>query len=177
MDESHRFRQALKNPMVALALCLIAGFAVYDNLGLDLFDAPESTPREGEQFSSPSGLASVINGRPENHLEVQWIDDPERDPFAPITTAAAPLSEPLPSSPSRSAMEPPQVQDELVLKAISVDGRQRSAVINRTVLYEGETINAFRILSIQPKGVWLKNGNKTRWLTFSKKTALALASN
>jgi hypothetical protein len=68
-------------------------------------------------------------------------------------------------------MEHSQVQTGFTLKAVAVEGQQRSAVINRTVVYEGEMIEGYQVMSIQPKGVWLKHQGKTRLLTFSEKTA------
>jgi hypothetical protein len=68
-------------------------------------------------------------------------------------------------------MEHPQVQNGLTLKAVAVEGQQRSAVINRTVVYEGEMIEGYQVMSIQQKGVWLKHQGKARLLTFSEKTA------
>jgi hypothetical protein len=68
-------------------------------------------------------------------------------------------------------MEQPQLQNGLTLKAVAIEGQDRSAVINRTVVYEGEMIEGYQVVSIQPKGVWLKHQGKTRLLTFSPKTA------
>lgn len=177
MDESHRFRRALKNPLVVLGLCLMAGMAVYQNVVTVPSDASDSISGEENRLPPLSARPPAIGVRTHESEKVQWIDHPARDPFTPVAAAEAPLSESLATNASRSAMEYPQVQDELVLKAVAVDGQQRSAVINRTVLYEGEMINGYRILSIQPKGVWLKQEKRTRWLTFSENSAPSLVSN
>jgi hypothetical protein len=44
-------------------------------------------------------------------------------------------------------------------------------VINRTVVNEGEMIEGYQVMSIQPNGVWLKHQGRTQLLTFSEKTA------
>jgi hypothetical protein len=176
MDESHRIRQALKNPLVTVGLCLIAGFAIHNNMKNTISDPSEKIHREREQFFPPSVLPSSTNEPTPDTHRVQWIENPDRDPFAPVSPAAQPSLEPGSTHDTHSVIEHPQVQDELVLRAVAVDRGQRSAVINRTVVYEGEMINGYRILSIGPTGVWLKHHNNRRWVTFSEKPALALAS-
>lgn len=107
-------------------------------------------------------------GRPHEEEAGQWIEQSARDPFAPFGIANQNHTD----SPSMTGLQPgehPHIQNEFTLKAIAVEGEQRSAVINRTVVYEGEMINGYQVMSIQPKGVWLKHQGKTRWLTFSEK--------
>lgn len=169
MDENQRFRRALKNPIVAIGLCLLAGFAVYANIVDTASDAPGIiSVGLNRLLSAPTLPPLTPTGRPHEEEAGQWIEQSTRDPFAPFGIASQAQS----GSPSMTGVqtrEHPQIQNEFTLKAIAVEGEQRSAVINRTVVYEGEMINGHQVMSIQPKGVWLKHQGKTQWLTFSEK--------
>lgn len=172
MDESHRFRRTLKNPIVVLGLCVIAGFVVYSNVMNFSSDTPGiiSVGLNRLLSATPSPTVPRSNGTHEKEA-VQWIDFPNRDPFAPITVASQPQGK-LPSTTGPfSAMEHSRLPNRFTLKAVAVEGQERSAVINRTVVYEGEMIEGYQVLSIRPEGVWLKHQNKTQLLTFSEKTA------
>jgi hypothetical protein len=171
MDESDRFRRALKNPLVVIGLCLFAGFAVYSNMINVASDTP-GIISVGLNRLLPMPTPPVTRThRTHEEAAVQWIDHPERDPFAPITVGSQPRSESSKTTAPLQAMEHSQVQTGLTLKAVAVEGQKRSAVINRSVVYEGEFIEGYQVMSIQPKGVWLKQRGKARLLTFSEKTA------
>ncbi len=136
MDENQRFRRALKNPFVAIGLCLLAGLAVYTNIVDTASDAPGIISVGLNRLLSPPTLLPLTpTGRPHDDEAGQWIEQSSRDPFAPIVVASQAQSDP----PSMAAVKPgehPQVKNAFTLKAIAVEGEQRSAVINRTVVYE-----------------------------------------
>jgi hypothetical protein len=178
MDESHRFRRALKNPIVAIGLCLLAGFAMYSNIMVVTSDTPGIiSVGLNRLLSTPTALPVTRTNRTHEKEALQWIDHPDRDPFAPIAVTTQSQSESSSSTTAPlQAMEHPRLQNELTLKAIAVEGQQRSAVINRTVVYEGEMIEGYQVMSIQPKGVWLKYRGKTQLLTFSGETASSFSS-
>ncbi|MBA3611493.1 MAG: hypothetical protein H0W49_00970 [Nitrospirales bacterium] len=169
MDENQRFRRALKNPMVATGLCLLAGFAVYANIVDTASDAPGIiSVGLNRLLSAPTLPPPTSAGRPHDDEAGLWIEHSSRDPFAPIVVASQAPSD----SPSMTGVqtgEPPLTKNEFTLKAIAVEGEQRSAVINRTVVYEGEMINGHQVMSIQPKGVLLRHQGRTQWLTFPEK--------
>jgi hypothetical protein len=168
MDENQRFRRALKNPFVAIGLCLLAGFAVYTNIVDTASDSPGIiSVGLNRLLSTPTLPPLTPTGRPHDDEAGQWIEYSSRDPFAPIVAASQVQS--APASMGADQTEEKQVTNTFTLKAIAVEGEQRSAVINRTVVYEGEMINGYQVLSIQPQGVWLKHQGKNQWLTFSKK--------
>jgi len=172
MDESNRFRRALKNPIVVIGLCLAAGFAAYFNMMNFTSNNPDIIKVGlNRLLSAPSPPPVIRTHRTHEKEAVRWIDHPARDPFAPITVVSLPRSESSLTTTPFQVMEQPQLQNGLTLKAVAVEGQQRSAVINRTVVYEGEMIEGYQVMSIQPKGVWLKHQGKTQWLTFSEKTA------
>jgi hypothetical protein len=169
MDENQRFRRALKNPIVAIGLCLLAGIAVYANFVDTASDSPGIiSVGLNRLLSAPTLPPLTPTGRPHEDEAGQWMEQSSRDPFAPIVVTSHAQSDP-PSMGAAQTGERPQVKNDFTLKAIAVEGEQRSAVINRTVVYEGEMINGHQVMSIQPKGVWLKHQGKTQWLTFSKK--------
>jgi hypothetical protein len=172
MDESDRFRRALKNPLVVIGLVLIAGFAVYSNVMNVTSDTPGILSAGlNRLLAEPTPPPVTRTQRIHEEAAVQWIDHPDRDPFAPFTVASQPRLEVSFTTAPLQAMEQPQLQNGLTLKAVAIEGQDRSAVINRTVVYEGEMIEGYQVVSIQPKGVWLKHQGKTRLLTFSPKTA------
>ncbi len=169
MDENQRFRRALKNPLVVIGLCLLAGYAVYINIVDTASDAPGIiSVGLNRLLSAPTLPPLTPTGRPHDDEAGQWIEQ-GRDPFAPIVVVSQVKSD----SPSMTAVQTgeqhPQEKNSFTLKAIAVEGEQRSAVINRTVVYEGEMINGHQVLSIQPKGVLLGHQGRTQWLTFSEK--------
>ena len=178
MDDSHRFRRALKNPIVAIGLCLLAGFAMYSNIMVVTSDTPGIiSVGLNRLLSTPTALPVTRTNRTHEKEALQWIDHPDRDPFAPIAVPTQSQSESSSSTTAQlQAMEHPRLQNELTLKAIAVEGQQRSAIINRTVVYEGEMIEGYQVMSIQPKGVWLKYRGKTQLLTFSGETASSFSS-
>lgn len=172
MDESDRFRRALKNPIVVIGLCLVAGFAAYSNMMKFTSNNPDIIKVGLNRLLSASSPPSLTPTHPTHEEEaVWWIDQPDRDPFAPPTVASQPRLESSTTTAPFQVMEQPQLHNGLILKAVAIEGQHRSAVINRTVVYEGEMIEGYQVMSIQPKGVWLKHQNRTQWLTFSEKTA------
>lgn len=155
-----------------MGLCLFAGMAVYSNMMNDTSDTPGIiSVGLNRLLSTPTSTPVTRTHRTHEEEAIQWNDHPDRDPFAPIPVTSQPRSDYPKTTVSLKAMEHHQVQNDLTLKAVAVEGPQRSAVINRTVVYEGETIEGYQVMSIQPKGVWLKHQGMTRLLTFSEKTA------
>lgn len=169
MDKNQRFRRALKNPIVAIALCLLAGFAVYTNIVETASDAPDMiSVGLNRLLSAPTLPPPTPTGRPHDDEAGQWIEQTRRDPFVSFRIASQAQSD-SPSMTDVQTGEHSPIKNELTLKAIAVEGEQRSAVINRTVVYEGEMINGHQIMSIRPKGVLLRHQGRTHWLTFPEK--------
>jgi hypothetical protein len=169
MDEKQRFRRALKNPIVAIGLCLLAGFAVYTNIVDTASDAPGILSVGLNRLLSAPTLPPLTPTRRSHDDEAGlWIEHSRRDPFAPFGIASQAQSD-SPSMTGVQTEEHPLIKNELTLRAIAVEDEHRSAVINRTVVYEGEMINGHQIMSIQPKGVLLRHQGRTQWLTFPEK--------
>ena len=169
MDEDTRFRRALKSPFVMVGLCLMAGMAVYHNViqSTSDFSLPNyvaSTPSPTEQTPT-TPIPSLVGHDKEG---TQWIANPTRDPFAPISLAKWSKSSSQESWTSSSLSLKPHgaTQSQLTLKAIAIEAQHRSAVINRQVVVEGEIVEGYEVVSIQLKGVLLTRYGKKKFLTF-----------
>jgi len=57
----------------------------------------------------------------------------------------------------------------MALKAIALEDGVKTAVINRTIVYEGDIMEGFHVLSIEPNGVWLGQGRHKHFLTFEER--------
>src|SRR5690606_5383244 len=126
MDENQRFRRALKNPFVAMGLCLLAGFAVYTNIVETATDAPGIiSVGLNRLLSAPTLPPRTPTGRPHDNEAGQWIEYSSRDPFAPIVVTSHAQSDP-PSMEADQPGEPPQMRHALTLKAIAIEAEQRS---------------------------------------------------
>lgn len=170
MDEDTRFRRALKSPLVMIGLCLLAGMAVYHNViqstsdfSLPTFVASTSFPTE----LTPTTSLPSLEGHDEE--ATHWIANPTRDPFAPISLAKWSKSSSQESLASSSLTLKSQgtAQNQLTLKAIAIEAQDRSAVINRQVVVEGEMVGGYEVVSIQLKGVLLTRHGKRKFLTFA----------
>lgn len=153
-------------------ICLIAGLVVYFNIMKPLANRSTATPISLNQ-PRPATVPKDVSRIAKVHEEkaIQWIQNPNRDPFAPLTSASPIPHKPSLRTPPANFIRQSQVNGRFILKAIAVEGQQRSAVINRTVVYEGEMIEGYQVMSIQPKGVWLKHEGRTQLLTFPEKPA------
>jgi hypothetical protein len=117
----------------------------------------------------------VKTGLEQTHEEEarQWIENPKRDPFAPVSVAKwskPSTKESMPSSPEIQVKRHGPLQ-QFELKAIALETQQRSAVINRSVVYEGEMIEGYQVVSIELQGVWLQRHGKKHLLAFTTHTA------
>ena len=170
MDEDTRFRRTLKSPFVMVGLCLMAGIAVYHNViqSTSDFSLPisvASTPSPTELLPTTSPLSLV--GHDEE--ATQWIGNPTRDPFAPISIAqwSNASAQQSSTSPRLTLKAHGTSPSQLTLKAIAIEAQHRSAVINRQVVVEGEMVGGYHVVSIQLKGVLLTRHGKKKFLTFA----------
>lgn len=173
MDEDTRFRRALKSPLVVGGLCICAGLAVYRNGMGPTMDS--SIPISVASIPSPAVPAQAISAsglQVHDDVATQWVENPKRDPFAPIsiTTWSKPLSKSPAASASPNDRPHTQSSHNFLLKAVAIEAQRRSAVINRQVVYEGEMIEGYQVVSIQLKGVWLQRHGKKEFLTFATNT-------
>ncbi len=173
MDENSAFSRALKNPFVALGLCAMAGMAVYNNLMETTSDfIPSVLMDAAAPFLGETQSATTPTLQGHDAEATQWIQNPQRDPFAPAPVWAmtdASASQPSKTS-SEKNRESQSALQQFELKAIALDSQERSAVINRSVVYEGEMINGYQVVAIEVRGVWLKRRGKKHLLTFKTLT-------
>lgn len=172
MDENNGLRRALRNPILVGGLCLTAGVAVYVNYTDTLtseFVSPLDPPSFPPTGTSLEKTSSTSWGSPEPSAAV-WSTPSPRDPFSPVrmTSPALPHSSP---SNDLAVVPEPRVPSfpQMALKAIAVEDEIKSAVINRTVVYEGDTVEGFQVLSIESNGVWLGQGRDKHFLTFAER--------
>lgn len=153
-------------------LCLTAGVAIYVNYTESLtreFVAPVnpvSSPPEGD---SPDSVSTLSPGFPDADATL-WGQPSPRDPFSPEANPSRSFSYSVPATNGSASPESlqPSVQ-QMALKAIAVDNGAKSAVINRSIVYEGDMVEGFRVLSIEPNGVWLGQGRHKHFLTFAER--------
>jgi hypothetical protein len=102
-------------------------------------------------------------------VATQWSHHPARDPFAPMSVhkGSPPFSDHTATATSQSPMPRVVSSNSLILKAVAIEAQHRSAVINRQVVYEGEMIEGYQVVSIQLKGVWLQRHGTKQFSTFS----------
>jgi hypothetical protein len=171
MDENTRFRRALKNPLFMGGLCIIAGLAVYHNVMESTMNSALPDSLDSAPLPLASAQAFSASSTPQMHDEVatQWIENPKRDPFAPVsgTTWAKPTSNQAETSSPGIYEKSNEPLKQLELKAIALEAQQRSAVINRSVVYEGEMIEGYQVVSIELQGVWLQRHGKKHLLAFT----------
>jgi len=127
--------------------------------------AVESASLTGKQVD---GEGEVKRFEPVDPTQIHWVDRINRDPFLLQQAHEKTSVKPVVKEPVIEQALPVPVAPVLTLKAIAVEGRKRTAVINRTILQEGDSLMGFRVISIQPDGVWLQEGRHRRFLTFTE---------
>ena len=157
-----------------IGLCLIAGIVVYINV---LEPEMHSSVTPSMAFNSSPSRGNPVAESTAHHMyeeeAAQWIDNPDRDPFAPVegATLVKLLSKPSTISVPAIHVKRKDSATRLVLKAVALEAQQRSAVINRRVVHEGEMIEGYQVVAIQLQGVWLTRYGKKQFLTFATKAS------
>ena len=171
MDENTRFRRALKNPFVMGGLCLIAGLAMYYNVMESTMNSalPDSVDSAPIPLASARAISASSTPQVHDDVATRWIENPKRDPFAPVSVAkwSKPSSKQSLTSSTGIHGKRNEPFKQLELKAIALEAQQRSAVINRSVVYEGEMIEGYQVVSIGLQGVWLQRHGKKHLLAFA----------
>lgn len=175
MDENNQFRRALKSPVMVGGLCLVAGVAVYANFINSDHPPAISLPLP---MTPPGGLSasetpSTTQLAPHEDTAMIWIAHPDRDPFSPAsrqdTKHSIRSGDPTPNRPKPAPIPQSSPISPLVLKAVAVEQEDKSAVINRTVVHEGERVEGFLVLSIEANGVWVEQQGMKQFLTFKER--------
>jgi hypothetical protein len=153
-----------------LGLCIMAGIAVYYNVMESTVDSTlpvsvASTPFPAAPTQAILAPSLVVH----DDVATRWIENPKRDPFAPVSMAKWSKPSSKQSSASSTGIHGKRNEPlkQLELKAIALEAQQRSAVINRSVVYEGEMIEGYEVVSIELKGVWLQRHGKKHLLAFA----------
>ena len=154
-------------------LCIMAGVVVYYNVMESTVDSilpvsVASTPSP----AAPTQAVLVPSLVVHDEVATRWIENPKRDPFAPTSVAkwSNPSSKQSSTSASPTHRPHEQSSNRLTLKAVAIEAQHRSAVINRQVVYEGEMIEGYQVVSIELQGVWLQRHGKKHLLAFTTDT-------
>ena len=138
--------------------------------GIDHVQYTAGFSRLSTIFSSiDTGFSASSTPQIHDDVATRWIENPKRDPFAPMsgTKWAKPTSNQTETSSSGIYEKRNEPLKPLELKAIALEAQQRSAVINRSVVYEGEMIEGYQVVSIELQGVWLQRHGKKHLLAFT----------
>ena len=148
-------RKLLQNKLVVAALAIVALLSVAANfVKLPKRLSPAAAREPSADPAVPFPSSHQIPGETEfSRTPRAWndyfpVDTSARDPFAPnvqSTTVERPVAAPI----------NPTLPPTLVLQAVSIEANRPFAVINQTVLTEGESINGYRIEKILPTHVRL----------------------
>ncbi len=170
MDENHRIRQALKSPAVMIGLCLIAGYLMYSNLQDVIGEGTvtSSTPHTNSPLPVTAVAPQPRIASSLDYEKIAWIDNPHRDPFTAQFSERKNLRPSSDRGTGSTTITPLRTPKALTLKAVAIEDQSRSAVINRSIVYEGETFQGYTVMSILPKGVWLSRKGKKQFLAFSE---------
>ncbi len=172
MDENNGFRRALRNPLLVGGLCLTAGVAMYVNYADTLtsdFVSPVDPLSFPPERRLPDTASSPSLGSPDPSAAV-WGKPSLRDPFSPVGVSSPSFSYSEATNDATVSAEPRQPSfQHMALKAIALEDGVKSAVINRTIVYEGDIMEGFHVLSIEANGVWLGQGRHKHFLTFEER--------
>lgn len=149
-------RKLLQNKLVVSALAGVAVLSVAGNF-VKLPRRFSSAAARGSEVNAAEAapVSTAVPGETEFSRTIRaWhdlypIDISARDPFAPRI-------DPVPQQPgivtiAANSTLPPS----FILNAVSIEARRPWAVINRTVVTEGESINGYRVDKIIATGVTL----------------------
>lgn len=153
-----------------VGLCLIAGYLMYSNFQdvIGKGDLSPHTPTTKSPVSMTSVAPQPSLSSSLDHKEIVWIDNPHRDPFTAQRSPRRRIGHPLGRDSGSTTIPHLRTPKALTLKAVAIEDQSRSAVINRSIVYEGETFQGYTVMSILPKGVWLSRKGKKQFLAFSE---------
>jgi len=173
-------KNILNNPWVVGGLCVAALVIVFVRVVFPLWgNSVQAMPASSQTASNMEQVIAMLEATTETkkgkraaeeagtHLTqelVGWVDSFQRDPFRP--PPAQPTKKKILTQVSRFKKLPEPASSRLQLQAVSMQGSQRIAVINREVVLEGDRVEEFFVLQIQADGVWVKGPRGKELLGF-----------
>lgn len=178
-------KERRKQIIVGILACAAVGFVMWTLLGPKPkrgAKGPATTASSPAASSAAKNAPSPAHGTnaaptrltPDQPIELaflssrfpQWIEAPARDPFLPvlISTNLAKTQGP----------PPPKASDRLAIRAIWRQSGNRLAVINDSVLGEGDRIAGYMVEKIDANQIWVRGTNgfeSVDFLVGSPKTA------
>lgn len=154
-------RKLLQNKLVVSALAGVAVLSVVANfvklpkrLSLAVAREPSTEPAEVSPTTLHVPGETEFSRTLRAWHELYPINSAARDPFAPMIEPAT--MQPVAVAVAMAAN--PSLPPSFVLQAISIEANRPFAVINQTVVTEGEWISGYRVERILPTRVTLSGG-------------------
>ena len=173
-------KNVLNNPWVVGGLCVAALVIVFVRVVFPLWgNSVQAIPASSQTASNMEQVIAMLEATTETKKEkraaeqagthltqelVGWVDYFPRDPFRP--PPAKPTKKKILTQVSKFNPSPKPLSSRLQLQAVSMEGSQRIAMINREVVLEGDRVEEFFVLQIQADGVWVKGPRGKELLGF-----------
>ena len=166
-------RQAFNNPWVVLALSVFAVIILYLNAEeVSMNPSPTSKANPVPSAQSPKVQKLEVSDSPIALIGLTWPETVTRDPFAPVAATRSKGQGEVGESTNRGS-ESGTLTDRVVgplpslqLSAITLEPNPKLAVINRTIVEEGELIEGLQVSKIEADGVWLNGPSGSHHVGF-----------
>ncbi len=166
-------RQHFNNPWVVLGLCAVALLIMYMNAG----DGTVTNVVPRQAISKVLPLTTTVDSPAMETvtMDVAQLDWPtafQRDPFAPISSRVVSTQQGEDQDDTQNSGLRPltDLPSSLLLTAVTLKPEPKMAMINRTLVAEGERIEGRRVTRIESDGVWLNGPSGPQHLVFSGKS-------
>lgn len=157
-------RRWFNNPTVIVMLCLLTvGVWILTLMPWELDHSlePSDTASPG-LFNSPIAPQRPRAVGQETRRGQGWPTAPLRDPFLRAQTSTSPRSPAATISPTATTRTTERTQGtnaptvSFRLQAIAIEGDQKWAVVDSTVVKEGDRVQGYRVSRIQQEAIWVK---------------------
>lgn len=165
-------KNLLNNRWFIIAMTIAAALLLARSIILPFVSKPTFTNDTTVDDWMDASLPTENNSSHERSLKpastdkLVWNNHPRRDPFSPhITIGHQDL---LMIRNQANAITDDISYTQPALSALVAGKISKYAVINGTIVQEGDSIAGFKIHRIEPDGVWLLSGNGLQKLVLSK---------
>ncbi len=139
--------------VAALALCALGyvGYTIYplfvDEAITDVITPP--SPSEDFETNQDQTVATTVSQLDAQSIQVDFLAQPTRDPFTPYSTDASTKNINNNEATDNNAL-PPSFTETPELSAIIINKNKRLAMFDRKIYGVGDTVQSFKIISIEP---------------------------
>ena len=150
-------RNALNNPWAVAVLFVIAIGILYLNGLIPSFEESVEVPMvSSKPVPAMKTNSAEVPSSKIDYDRIGWSQSIKRDPFSPVSKPSAVR----PTSVSQAQNHLPNASiaqlPVLHLDAVAVEPGQQMAMINKTIVTEGDRIEGYRVIHIQSNGVLLE---------------------